>query len=188
MPALTRRRHPERPDCWHVYFGDVQVGSIGKRSGIPNGVDEWGWTCGFISQRLRITEGTAPTFDLARAKFEKAWQAYLPGCIDADFAEHREHRAWTTWKYAMHDAGLRLPTQVTCGRTRCFCGAKIDIASMPSHAQRAPRFSSRENTGSLGRYWRRWPSCSSWRNSSGSSAAQIPCARTAHSAQDCSHA
>jgi hypothetical protein len=95
--------------------------------------DQWGWTCGFNSQRLRITEGTAPTFALARAKLEEAWQAYLPGGIDADFAEHREHRAWTTWKYAMHDAGLRLPTQAACGRTRCFCGAEIDIASMSPH-------------------------------------------------------
>ena len=55
-------------------------------------------------RRRFISEGTAPTFDLARAKFEDAWQAYLPGCINADFAEHREQRAWTTWKSAMHDA------------------------------------------------------------------------------------
>ena len=59
MPALTRLRYPEHPDCWHVYYDDVQVGSIGMRSGVPNGVDQWGWTCGFISQRLKITEGTA---------------------------------------------------------------------------------------------------------------------------------
>jgi hypothetical protein len=78
MPELTRRRYPERPDCWHVYYGDVQVGSIGMRSGVPNEVDQWGWTCGFISQRLKITEGTAPTFDLARAKFEEAWQSSCP--------------------------------------------------------------------------------------------------------------
>jgi hypothetical protein len=29
MPELTRRRNLEaREDCWHVYFGDVQVGTI----------------------------------------------------------------------------------------------------------------------------------------------------------------
>jgi hypothetical protein len=33
----------------------------------------------------------------------------------------------------MHDAGLRLPTQLSCGRARCFCGAEIDIASMSPH-------------------------------------------------------
>jgi hypothetical protein len=63
-----------------------------------------GLICGFNSQRFRITKGTAPTFVLALAKLEEAWQAYLPRSIDADFAEHREQRAWTTWKYVMHDA------------------------------------------------------------------------------------
>jgi hypothetical protein len=28
MPSLTRRPHPERSDCWHVYYGEVQVGTI----------------------------------------------------------------------------------------------------------------------------------------------------------------
>jgi len=29
MPALTRRRYHEAPDeCWHVYYGDVRVGTI----------------------------------------------------------------------------------------------------------------------------------------------------------------
>jgi hypothetical protein len=23
MPQLTRRRYPERQDCWHVYYGDA---------------------------------------------------------------------------------------------------------------------------------------------------------------------
>jgi hypothetical protein len=31
MPALTRRRYPERQDCWHVYYGDVH------RAVLPNG-------------------------------------------------------------------------------------------------------------------------------------------------------
>jgi hypothetical protein len=104
MTEPTRRRMKDsKMDVWHVYYRGVQVGRIGMRSGVPNDVDQWGWICGFNSQRFRIAKGTAPTFALARAKFEEAWQAYLPGSIDADFAEHRE-RAWTTWKYAMHDA------------------------------------------------------------------------------------
>jgi hypothetical protein len=28
MPALIRRRYPERKDCWHVCYGDVHVGTI----------------------------------------------------------------------------------------------------------------------------------------------------------------
>jgi hypothetical protein len=32
MPALTRRRYPERQDCWHVYYGDVHAGTIAIRT------------------------------------------------------------------------------------------------------------------------------------------------------------
>jgi hypothetical protein len=30
MPALTCRRYPERRGCWHVYYGDVQIGTIAR--------------------------------------------------------------------------------------------------------------------------------------------------------------
>ncbi len=33
MPAPTRRRYPKRPDCWHVYYGDVHAGTIAIRVG-----------------------------------------------------------------------------------------------------------------------------------------------------------
>ena len=36
MPELTRRRYRERQDCWHVYYGDVHVGTIARRVGIPH--------------------------------------------------------------------------------------------------------------------------------------------------------
>jgi hypothetical protein len=91
-------------DVWLVYYRGVQVGRIGLRTGVPNDVDQWGWICGFDSQRFRIAKGTAPTFALAVAEFEEAWQAYLPGPIDADIAEHQRHRAWTTSECIMHDA------------------------------------------------------------------------------------
>ena len=47
MPVLGRRRYKERLDCWHIYFGDVHVGTIARRAGIPHDKDPWGWTCGF---------------------------------------------------------------------------------------------------------------------------------------------
>jgi hypothetical protein len=47
MPALTRRHHPDRPDCWHVFYDDVHVGTIAIRAGIPHDEDPWGWSCGF---------------------------------------------------------------------------------------------------------------------------------------------
>jgi hypothetical protein len=31
MPALTRRRYPERQDCWHVYFAQRVRAGYGLR-------------------------------------------------------------------------------------------------------------------------------------------------------------
>jgi hypothetical protein len=39
MTALTRRRDPEaREECWHIYYGDVRVGTIAIKSGAPSDV------------------------------------------------------------------------------------------------------------------------------------------------------
>ena len=43
-------------DVWLVYYRGVQVGRIGLRTGVPNDVDQWGWICGFDSQRFRIAQ------------------------------------------------------------------------------------------------------------------------------------
>ena len=133
MPILTRRRHPERPDCWHVYFRDVQVGTFAVQPGLPIHAEQWRWDCGFYpaAHRGRSRTGYASTVDQARAAFEAAWKDYLPQCTEADFTEHRRQSAWTAWKYAMRDASLPLPTQLASGRARCFCGAAIDIAVDP---------------------------------------------------------
>jgi hypothetical protein len=45
--------------------------------------------------------------------------------------------AWTAWKYAMWDAGLKLPTQSPDQHARCLCGAPIDIAGMAPHVYAA---------------------------------------------------
>jgi hypothetical protein len=43
MPATyPRRRYPERPDRWHVCYGDVHVGTIALHSGCRVDVDQWG--------------------------------------------------------------------------------------------------------------------------------------------------
>jgi hypothetical protein len=73
------------------------------------------------------TSGTAASFDEARGDFELAWLVFLANRTEADFDEHRKHRAWTAWKYAMWDSGCKLPTQLASGQSRCFCGAVIDI-------------------------------------------------------------
>jgi hypothetical protein len=128
MPQLTRRRDPNaRLESWLVSYGDLQVGTIGLRSGVPGHVDPWTWRCGLpqvIVRGLR-TDGTAATFEKARTDFEAAWQKYLPRCTDADFEQYRRHQAWTAWKYRMKDTGLLLPTATASGRSRCFCGMEI---------------------------------------------------------------
>jgi hypothetical protein len=43
MPELTRRRYPEREECWRVYYGDVHVGTIARTAATklvpPGGCD-----------------------------------------------------------------------------------------------------------------------------------------------------
>ena len=87
-------------------YGDVQVGMIAIQPGMPLGAPQWRWDLGFypLSHRGRNNGNFAPTFEQARADFEVAWQGYLSQCTEADFTEHRRQRAWTAWKYAMHDA------------------------------------------------------------------------------------
>jgi hypothetical protein len=87
MPALTRRRYPERLDCWHVYYGDVYVGTIARRSGNPHSTVSWGWSCGFYpgSESGEYLSGTAADFDHARADFETAWRLFSAKRTEADF-------------------------------------------------------------------------------------------------------
>jgi hypothetical protein len=140
MPALTRRRYHEAQDeCWHVYYGDVRVGTITKRIGIPPDEDPWGWSCGFYpgSHPGECTNGAAVTFDQARADFEEAWAVFLSNRTEADFEEWRYAQAFSAWKYRMWDTRHRLPTQLTDGRSTCFCGAGLTIGSVPAHIRSA---------------------------------------------------
>jgi hypothetical protein len=48
MPTLTRRRVPEAAnEAWRVFYGDVPVGTISIRAGVPVDANQWGWKCGF---------------------------------------------------------------------------------------------------------------------------------------------
>ena len=140
MPTLTRRRYHERPDCWHIYFGDVNIGTI-ARVGLPHDRAPWEWICGFYpgSEPGEYRNGMAETFDRARAAFEQAWQVFLSKRTEADFQAWRDHRDRTAWKHAMRDAGCKLPTQVSSGQSRCFCGALIDVPGMAQHVDAAHR-------------------------------------------------
>jgi hypothetical protein len=66
MPALSRRRSREaHQECWHIFYGDVRVGTITERAGVPHDVDQWGWRCGFylVTHRGEHADGTAETFE-----------------------------------------------------------------------------------------------------------------------------
>jgi hypothetical protein len=129
MPTLTRRRYPERHDCWHVYYGDVHVGTIAKQVGIPPGQDHpWGWLCGFYpgSHPRDHTSGTAETFDQARERFEAAWRVFLAKLTEADFQARRDQQEWTERKRAMWKGGERLPSQKPNSLMTCPCGQIFD--------------------------------------------------------------
>jgi hypothetical protein len=99
MPALTRRRYPERQDCWHVFYGDVHVGTIAILPGLPVDVDQWGWDIGFYPGTKPRQErgGTSETFDQAHADFEAAGSAAdahpRPTLIDGERPATRPHGA-----------------------------------------------------------------------------------------------
>jgi hypothetical protein len=122
-----------------VFCGDVQVGTIGMRSGVPIGVDQWDWSYGFRpgSERVQLERGIAPDFFKARAAFEAAWLRLLPKLTESDFQECRRERAFRDCKYAMWDSGCRMPTQLPGGRSRCFCGAEIDTKGAVEHVYAA---------------------------------------------------
>lgn len=134
--ALTRRRDPDAShEAWLIHYGDVLVGTVAVRTGVPSEADQWSWRVGFhpASGRGLRASGIAKSFDAARAAFDTAWQFLLPKFTEADFREYRQHRAMDTWKHQMWAEGCKLPTQVADGRSTCFCGVEITIADVEKH-------------------------------------------------------
>src|SRR6266851_4808770 len=129
MPELTRRRSTDATqECWHVYYGDVHAGTIAIRSGSPYDEDPWEWTCGFYpgSHPGEHQNGTAATFDEARADFEAAWQIFLSTRTETDFQAWRDARDWTARKYAMWEVGEKFPSQKPNSLMTCPCGEVFD--------------------------------------------------------------
>jgi len=128
MPNLTRRRYPERQDCWDIYFRDVHVGTIARRAGVPVDTDQWGWHVGFYPGTDPGTgrSGIGATFDEAKARFEAAWLRFLPTRTEANFQEWRDQRDWTARKYAMWERGELMPSQKPNSMMTCPCGERFD--------------------------------------------------------------
>lgn len=129
MPVLTRRRsdNPHR-ETWHIRYGDVQVGTIGERSGVPVGVDQWQWSCGFYPglHPAQHRYGIGATFDEARAGFEADWKALLPDIPEGAFEEYRRDREARAEVRAAHGRGDKLPSQIPSSLMRCACGTTFD--------------------------------------------------------------
>jgi hypothetical protein len=129
MPSLTRRRSTDRHrETWHVYYGDVRVGTIGKRAGVPVDVDQWGWSCGFYPglHPGRHQYGSAEDFETARAGFEEAWRRLLPEIPEGAFEQWHHDRETRAEIAAIHERGEKLPTEFPNSTMRCICGATFD--------------------------------------------------------------
>jgi hypothetical protein len=109
MPQLTRRPDSDdgQPQRWLIWYDGVNVGQIRARHGAPPQSDQWEWFCGFHpgGQPGEQRMGAAPTFEKARADFERAWELYLQKRTAADFYTWRHHHSWTEAKYAAWDRG-----------------------------------------------------------------------------------
>ena len=104
MPELTRRPDPHRSDSWHVYYGDIHVGTIARAVALRNAITQWKWYCGFYPGPGDQLGGTADTFAEARVALKAAWQDYLPRCTKADFQAWRDqHRRFDRGEPMPHD-------------------------------------------------------------------------------------
>jgi hypothetical protein len=72
------------------------------------------------------TDGTAASFDQARVDFEQAWALFLSNRTEADFQAWRDARDWTAKKYAMWEAGEKLPSQKPSSLMKCCRGETFD--------------------------------------------------------------
>jgi hypothetical protein len=136
MPALTRRRDPHaRQESWLILYGDVYVGTIGLRSGNPFDTDQCQWRCGFYpgSEPGDWTSGKVASFDQARGDFELAWAS--PSRQSHRGRLRRIPEAPRLDSMEIRDVGLGMQAAhaTSEGRSRCFCGAVIDIKGMSQH-------------------------------------------------------
>jgi hypothetical protein len=85
---LTRRPDPNRADCWLIMCGDVRAGHVARSVGRPNAQEDWQWSAGFYpgSRPGVIRTGTAETFELAKAAFERAWLVFASTRTEADLS------------------------------------------------------------------------------------------------------
>jgi hypothetical protein len=86
-------------------------------------------------------DGTAASFDQARADFEDAWQRFLSKRTEADFQAWRDQRDWTARKYAMWKAGERMPSQKPSSLMTCPSGETFDSHRLEENLVHVPHIS-----------------------------------------------
>ncbi|WP_439398791.1 hypothetical protein ACRQ5Q_15380 [Bradyrhizobium sp. PMVTL-01] len=141
-PPLTRKVHDDpHQEGWDVYYGDIRIGHIGTRAGVPTHADRWSWSLGFhpgMDGRVGGS-GIGASFEECRAAFERAWLKLKPTLTAANYEPWRDQRDATAWKHRMWAEKLLMPTQTRDGRSRCFCGAEITNATIHHHVRKAHR-------------------------------------------------
>lgn len=129
--TLTRRRdNTGNLEQWSIWDDDVRVGQMRHVNTTGNQMT-WQWAC------WGGATGAADTFDAARAAFQAEWDRVAPTVTDAERDRFRLQEAFTAWKYAMHDAGCRMPTQSPEGWSVCFCGTRITVNGVDDHVRKA---------------------------------------------------
>jgi hypothetical protein len=136
MTALTRRRNNDPIVTAGLssmaMFRSARSPRAPACRSNPSG---WNWLYGFYPgiEPGQQRGGSAASYERARAAFERAWRQLLPQLTPESFEVHRRQLAFEHWKHRMWKEGFKTPTQLASGRSECFCGAAIDIASTEQH-------------------------------------------------------
>lgn len=128
MLALTRRRSKDaREECWHIYFGDVRVGTIGFAPACRlMSISGDGAAASSRCRNGLIAPTARPVASRPRRDFNSAWRTLLPELTEADFDAWRAERDWTARKYAMSERDEKMPSQISSALMLCACGDTFD--------------------------------------------------------------
>ena len=108
MPALTRRPHSERSDCWHVYYGYIQVGTIVGLADIRQAM-EMGLRILSTRPSRKVAFRLRGNFRTSAGRLRNCLEGLSPAMLGTRLHKSSAcQRAWTAWKYAMREDGLPL--------------------------------------------------------------------------------
>lgn len=125
----------------------MQVGTIARCVGVAHDAKSWGWICGFQPCEPReFRDGTAATFDLARAEFERAWKRFAAKRTEVDYQAWRDQRDWTPRNYTMGKAGELLPSQKPNSMMRYACDETFDSHRLEENLIHVPHITAASRT------------------------------------------